>query len=105
MTPGGVAGLQRAAPTGLSPLTTAIPLKLRLRVRPTPSPNPCLRHPWAVLNKKKIWFLKDRPALTRLATSVCHDQMGQGPTEPHAGRSMFLLSSGGAGGRVLLSGR
>ena len=46
-------------------------------------------------------------AVFRLATSVCrprHDQMGQGPTEPHAGRSTFLLSSGGAGGRVLLSG-
>ena len=43
------------------------------------------------------------PRLTdwsRLATSVCqlrHDQMEQGPTEPHAGRSTFLLSSGGAG--------
>ena len=38
---------------------------------------------------------------TRLATSICrlrHDQMEQGPTEPHAGRSAFLLSSGGAGG-------
>ena len=38
---------------------------------------------------------------TRLATSVCqprHDQMEQGPTEPRIGRSMFLLSSGGAGG-------
>ena len=38
---------------------------------------------------------------TRLATSVCplrHDQMGQGPTEPHTGHSTFLLSSGGAGG-------
>ena len=36
-----------------------------------------------------------------LATSVCrlrHDQMEQGPTEPHAGRSTLLLSSGGAGG-------
>ena len=36
----------------------------------------------------------------RLANSVCqlrHDQMEQGPTEPHAGRSTFLLSSGGAG--------
>ena len=31
---------------------------------------------------------------TRRAT----DQMGKGPTEPHAGRSTFLLSSGGAGG-------
>ena len=30
--------------------------------------------------------------------------MEQGPTEPHAGRSTFLLSSGGAGGWVLLSG-
>ena len=38
---------------------------------------------------------------TRLATSVCqlrHDRMEQGPTEPHAGRGTFLLSSGGAGG-------
>ena len=37
-----------------------------------------------------------------LATSVCrlrHDPVEQGPTEPHAGRSTFLLSSGGAGGR------
>ena len=45
--------------------------------------------------------------LTRLATSICPlrgDRMEQGPTEPHAGRSTFLLSSGGAGGRVLLSG-
>ena len=36
----------------------------------------------------------------RLATGVCqvrHDRMGQGPTESHAGRSTFLLSSGGAG--------
>ena len=38
---------------------------------------------------------------TRLAASVCqprHDQMEQGPIEPHAGRSTFLLNSGGAGG-------
>ena len=45
--------------------------------------------------------------MPRLATSIRrlrHDQMEQGPTEPHAGRSTFLLSSGGAGGRVLLSG-
>ena len=37
----------------------------------------------------------------RLATSVCwlrHDPMEQGPTEPHAGRSTFLLSSGSAEG-------
>ena len=50
----------------------------------------------------------NRMAAHSLATSVCqprHDQMEQGPTEPHAGRSTFLLSSGGAGGRVLLSGR
>ena len=43
----------------------------------------------------------------RLATSVCrlrHYQMQQGPTEPHAGRNTFLLSSGGAGRWVLLSG-
>ena len=38
---------------------------------------------------------------TRLATSTCrlrHDRMEQGPTEPQAGRSTFLLSSGGGGG-------
>ena len=43
-----------------------------------------------------------------LATSVCqprHDAAERGPTEPHTGRSTFLLSSGGVGGRVLLSGR
>ena len=44
----------------------------------------------------------------RTATSVRQlrrDRMEQGPTEPHARRSTFLLSSGGAGGeRVLLSG-
>ena len=42
-----------------------------------------------------------RVVLSRPATSVCrlrHDRMEQGPTEPHAGRSTFLLSSGGAGG-------
>ena len=45
--------------------------------------------------------------LVRLAASTCqlrHDQMEQGPTEPHAGRSTFLLIFGGAGGRVLRSG-
>ena len=58
-------------------------------------------------------FLQERGcrngvAQPRLATTICqlrHDRMEQGPTEPHAGRSTFLLSSGGAGGRVLLSGR
>ena len=38
---------------------------------------------------------------TRFATSVRrlrHDPMEQGPTEPHTGRSTFLLSSGGVGG-------
>ena len=48
-----------------------------------------------------------REVWARLATSVRqlrHDQMEQGPTEPHAGHSTFLPSSGGAGGRVLLSG-
>ena len=42
----------------------------------------------------------------RRAASVCrprHDRMEQGPTEPHTGRGTLLLSSGGAGGRVLLS--
>ena len=47
-----------------------------------------------------LWRL--RPSIiARLATSVCqlrHDQMERGPTEPHAGRSTFLLSFGGAGG-------
>ena len=41
------------------------------------------------------------PVRAKLATSVCQfrrDQMEQGPTEPHIGRSTFLLSSGGAGG-------
>ena len=36
------------------------------------------------------------------ATSICRlrqYQVEQGPTEPHAGHSTFLLSSGGAGGR------
>ena len=45
---------------------------------------------------------------SRLAASVCqlrHDRMEEGPTEPHTGRSTFLLSSGGAGGRALLNGR
>ena len=42
--------------------------------------------------------------------SVCvcqlrHNRMEQGPTEPHAGHSTFLLSCGGVGGRVLLRGR
>ena len=39
---------------------------------------------------------------TRRATSVCqfrHGSDGAGPTEPHAGRSTFLLSSGGVGVR------
>ena len=38
---------------------------------------------------------------SRRVTSVRplrHDRMGQGPTEPHAGRGTFLLSSGGAWG-------
>ena len=37
----------------------------------------------------------------RLATSICrlrYDQAEQGPTKPHAGRSTFLPSSGGAWG-------
>ena len=49
----------------------------------------------------------DMSRKTRLVTSACqlrHDPMEQGPTEPQSGRSTFLLSSGGAGGRVLLSG-
>ena len=44
------------------------------------------------------------PDLPLASAGLRHDQTGQGPTEPHAGRSTFLLSSGGAGGRVLLSG-
>ena len=41
---------------------------------------------------------------TTLRCNCAGHRMEQGPTEPHAGRSTFLLSSGGAGGRVLLSG-
>ena len=37
-------------------------------------------------------------ARSRLASTLDINQMEQGPTEPHAGRSTFLLSSGGAGG-------
>ena len=44
----------------------------------------------------------------RLATSVCqlrHDQMEEGPTEPHTGCGTFLLCFVvRGGGRVLLSG-
>ena len=42
---------------------------------------------------------------SRIWLTCQHDQTEQGPTEPHTGRSTFLLSLGGAGGgRVLLSG-
>ena len=47
------------------------------------------------------WWVDTERGPPRLATSVCqlrHDPMEQGPTEPHAGRRTFLLSSGGAGG-------
>ena len=40
-----------------------------------------------------------------LANGICplqHDQMEQDPTEPHAGRSTFLLSVGGAEGQLSL---
>ena len=40
---------------------------------------------------------KQRYVELRLATSVCqlrHDPMEQGPTEPHAGRSTFLVVRG-----------
>ena len=42
-----------------------------------------------------------RPRRNRRATSVRqlrHGRREEGPTEPHAGRSTFLLSSGGVGG-------
>ena len=39
-----------------------------------------------------------RTDLPLASAGLRHDRMGQGPTEPHAGRSTFLLSSGGAGG-------
>ena len=42
-------------------------------------------------------------AQARRATGVCQlrcDQMEQGPMEPHAGRSTFLLTPGGAGGGI-----
>ena len=47
------------------------------------------------------WLSEPLSKESRCATSVRqlrHDQTEQGPTEPHAGRSTFLLSSGGAGG-------
>ena len=53
---------------------------------------------------KRVVCLSDSVGMrvgTRRATSVCrprHVRMGQGPTEPHTGRSTFLPSSGGAGG-------
>ena len=56
------------------------------------------------LLRVRLQYAADR---YRLAASVCqlrHDQMEWGPLEPRAGRSTLLLSSGGAGGRVLLSG-
>ena len=59
-----------------------------------------------LLSSRRV-YLAQRGVSTRLTTSACqprHDQMGQGPTEPQTGRRTFLLSSGGAGGRVLLSG-
>ena len=44
-------------------------------------------------------FSHDGGARSRCATSqLRHDRMEQGLTEPHTGRSTFLLSSGGAGG-------
>ena len=54
---------------------------------------------WAWVQRHTLHALSP---MCRRATSVCqprHDQMEQGPTEPHAGRQTFLLSSAGAGGR------
>ena len=45
------------------------------------------------------------PPMEKQKWCLRHDPTEQRPSEPHAGRSTFLLSSGGAGRRVLLSGR
>ena len=71
---------------------------------PPPLPPP---HTHTPLRAMMSGFEIPSMILTRPATSVRqlrHDPMEQGPTEPHAGRSTFLLSSGGAGGRILLNG-
>ena len=81
--------------------------------QPHPVSRPHLRPP-PPPEQQNMWCCADRVSpegrakaqgriRTRLATSVCrlrHDRMQQGPTEPHAGRGTFLLSSGGAGGGV-----
>ena len=54
--------------------------------------------PWAVYRGGLgWWFGSDLPPASA-SSDISSDQMEQGPTEPHAGRSTFLLSSGGAGG-------
>ena len=58
--------------------------------------------PSAVCNTPSDGIRFDPKGLqSRRATSVRrlrHDRMEQSPTEPHAGRGTFRLSSGGAGG-------
>ena len=70
---------------------------------------PILTHsPWGLVLVKLrthlipgVFLSTLKQVMPRLATSVYrlrHDPMEQGPTEPHAERGTFLLSSGGAGG-------
>ena len=64
----------------------------------------CKAFVWQLLPRTTRWAGRcPAPAWvhSRLAPSVCRlrqERMGQGLTEPHAGRGTFLLSSGGAGG-------
>ena len=83
----------------LPPLTPASNHKGSYPRMPSAQPTPVLLLPWFV-GTREARVTQAHPG-TRRATSVCrlrHDPMGQGPTEPHAGRSTFLLSCGGAGG-------
>ena len=85
----GVVGVRRGE-GGLSPMTrrrgteALVSVPVRWELPATGDADQC--RTWRTLNI--------------LATSVCqlrHDQMEQGPTEPHAGHSTFLLSFSGAG--------
>ena len=86
--------------------TLQIPVNTPQQVQPTPSKavrpsSPFGRSSIAPCNLQQRQNEGVGGVQHRLATSVCqlsHDQEEQGPTEPHTGRSTFLLSSGGAGG-------